>query len=79
MTNIFFNCSLVGVIELDVIDQPAAAVAALDPVRGRILAELAEPGSASTVAAALGLPRQQVNYHLRTLEQHGLVALVEEP
>ncbi len=60
------------------IDQPAAAVAALDPVRGRILAELAEPGSASTVAAALGLGRQQVNYHLRTLEQHGLVELVEE-
>jgi DNA-binding transcriptional ArsR family regulator len=65
-------------IELDVIDRPEAAVVALDPVRARILAELAEPGSASSVAATLGLPRQQVNYHLRTLEQHGLVELVEE-
>ncbi len=64
--------------DLDVIDQPAAAIAALDPIRSRILAELAEPGSASTVAATLGLPRQKVNYHLRLLEQHGLVELVEE-
>ena len=64
--------------DLDVIDQPAAAIAALDQMRSRILAELAEPGSASTVAATLGLPRQKVNYHLRLLEQHGLVELVEE-
>ena len=64
--------------DLDVIDEPAAAIAALDPIRSRILTELAEPGSASTVAATLGLPRQKVNYHLRLLEQHGLVELVEE-
>ena len=30
------------------------------------------------VAAAVGLPRQKVNYHLRTLERHGLVELVAE-
>jgi predicted ArsR family transcriptional regulator len=64
--------------DLDVIDEPATAVVALDATRSRILAALAEPGSATSVAAALGLPRQQVNYHLRTLEQHGLVELVEE-
>ena len=39
---------------------------------------LAEPGSSTSVAAALGLPRQQVNYHLRTLERHNLVCMVEE-
>jgi DNA-binding transcriptional ArsR family regulator len=66
------------VIEVAVIDQPAAAEVALDPVRSRLLAELTQPGSASGLAARLGLPRQQVNYHLRTLEQHGLVELVEE-
>ncbi len=65
-------------LDLDVIDDPAAAVAALDPTRARILAALAEPGSATSVADALGLPRQRVNYHLRTLEEHGLVRLVEE-
>ncbi|HEU4354176.1 MAG TPA: helix-turn-helix domain-containing protein, partial [Actinomycetota bacterium] len=41
-------------------------------------AELVEPASATTVAARVGLPRQKVNYHLRTLEEHGLVELVEE-
>lgn len=54
------------------------ASAALDPVRARILAALAEPGSATTVATAIGESRQKVNYHLRTLEEHGLVRLVEE-
>jgi predicted ArsR family transcriptional regulator len=66
------------VLDLDVIDDPAAAMAALDPVRANILAILAEPGSSTTVAAALRLPRQQVNYHLRTLERHGLLRVVEE-
>jgi DNA-binding transcriptional ArsR family regulator len=66
------------VLDLDVISDPAVAMATLDPVRAKILALLAEPGSASTVAVSLGLPRQQVNYHLRTLEGHGLVRLVEE-
>jgi len=60
-----------------VIDDPAAASASLDPVRRRLLAALAEPGSASSLAATIGLPRQKVNYHLRTLERHGLVELVE--
>src|SRR4030095_15847470 len=40
--------------------------------------ELAEPGSASTLAARVGLTRQKANYHLRALERHGLVELVEE-
>lgn len=64
--------------ELAVIDDPAAAAAALDPIRARVLTALAEPGSATTVAALLGLPRQKVNYHLRSLETHGLVRLVAE-
>lgn len=65
-------------LDVTVIDTPAAAAASLDPVRSRILAELASPGSATTLATRIGLPRQQVNYHLRTLERHGLVELVEE-
>src|SRR5215217_5116251 len=64
--------------DVEVIEDRAAAVVALDPVRGRLLAELAEPASAAVLAARVGLPRQKVNYHLRTLEQHGLVELVEE-
>lgn len=64
--------------ELSVITDAAAAGVSLDPVRARMLAELVEPGSATSLAAKIGLPRQKVNYHLRTLEQHGLVELVEE-
>lgn len=64
--------------DIEVIADPEAATVALDPVRSRILATLAEPGSATTVAAAVGQTRQNVNYHLRLLEAHGLVRLVEE-
>jgi DNA-binding transcriptional ArsR family regulator len=59
--------------DLHVIDDPAAASVALDPVRSRLLSELREPMSAATLAGRMGLPRQKVNYHLRTLEDHGLV------
>ena len=65
-------------LDVDVIDDPAAAEASLDPIRSRLLAALTEPASAAALAARVGLPRQKVNYHLRTLEQHGLVELVEE-
>jgi DNA-binding transcriptional ArsR family regulator len=64
--------------EVAVIEDPAAAEVSLDPVRARLLAELAEPSSATMLAARVDLPRQKVNYHLRALERHGLVELVEE-
>lgn len=64
--------------EVSTIDDPAAAEASLDPLRRQILAELAEPGSASTLAVRLGIPRQKVNYHLKVLEEHELVELVAE-
>jgi DNA-binding transcriptional ArsR family regulator len=63
-------------LELEVIDDPAAAAVALDPLRARLLAGLAEPASASALAERVGLPRQKVNYHLRILEEHGLVTEV---
>jgi len=62
-------------MDIRVIDDPAAATVALDPVRSRLLSELREPASAATLADRVGLPRQKVNYHLRTLESHGLVRL----
>ncbi|GAA3451248.1 ArsR/SmtB family transcription factor [Dactylosporangium matsuzakiense] len=64
--------------EVGVIEEPAAAEVALDPVRARLLALLAQPHSATSLASLLDLPRQKVNYHLKTLEAHGLVELVEE-
>lgn len=64
--------------DVAVIDDPAAAVVALDPVRARLLKELDQPRSAAALAARVGLPRQKVNYHLRTLEAHGLVQAAGE-
>ena len=64
--------------DVEVIESPAAAAVALDPIRARLLAELVEPGSAATLGARVGLARQKVNYHLRALEAHGLVELAEE-
>jgi DNA-binding transcriptional ArsR family regulator len=64
--------------DVAVIEDPAAAEVSLDPVRARLLAEAAEPASATMLAARVGLSRQKVNYHLKALERHGLVELVEE-
>lgn len=63
--------------DVHVLEDPAAVEAALDPIRASILDALTEPGSATTVAAAVGLTRQKVNYHLKTLEAHGLVEPAE--
>lgn len=60
------------------IEDADRALLALDPVKRRLLAALREPGSAASLARKLALPRQQLGYHLRALEQAGLVRLVEE-
>jgi DNA-binding transcriptional ArsR family regulator len=65
-------------LEVEVIDDPAAAAVALDPIRSRILSELSEPASAATLATRLGIARQKVNYHLRALEAHRLVRVAEK-
>src|SRR5919202_4126495 len=64
-------------LDVQVIDDPAAAAVALEPVRSRLLAELAQPASAATLAARLGIARQKVNYHLHALEAHGLVKVAD--
>jgi DNA-binding transcriptional ArsR family regulator len=78
LTNNLFGGILAAMLDVAVIEDAAAAEASLDPVRARLLSALAEPGSATTLAARAGLSRQQANYHLRALERHGLVELVEE-
>ncbi len=64
--------------EVEVIDDPAAATVALEPVRSRLLAELSAPASAAALAGRLGIARQKINYHLRALERHGLVKVAGE-
>ncbi len=58
------------------VDDPQRLLAALSPLRRRLLADLAEPGSATVAAARMGLSRQKANYHMRVLERAGLVELV---
>lgn len=65
-------------LELDVIDNAAAAAIALDPIKSRLLAELSAPASAAALAGRVGLTRQKVNYHLRGLEDHRLIEQAEE-
>lgn len=65
-------------LDLDIIDDPAAAALALDPIKNRMLVELATPASAATLATKVGLTRQKVNYHLRALEDHNLVEWAEQ-
>ena len=60
-------------LDLEVIQDPATATVALEPIRSRLLAELNEPASAASVAAKVGLTRQKASYHLNALQSHGLV------
>src|ERR1700732_1371327 len=65
-------------LDIQIIDDPAAATVALEPMRSRLLSELAEPASAATLATRMGIARQKVNYHLRALEAHHLVRVAEK-
>ena len=62
-----------GAQTLDIIDDPARARAALQPIRLRLLHLLERPHSAPQLAKVMGMPRQRVLYHLRTLEAQRLV------
>jgi DNA-binding transcriptional ArsR family regulator len=78
LTNKLVKAENSEVLDVEVIVDPAAAASALVPIRSRLLAELAEPASAATLASRVGVARQKVNYHLRALESHKLVAVAGE-
>ena len=60
------------------LDDLDTALLALAPIRRRILTALTEPASAAGLAEQLGLPRQNIGYHLNALEAAGLVQLAGE-
>lgn len=64
--------------EISLMDEPARLRVALTPIRRQLLARLREPASAVQLAGELGMPRQRVGYHLKVLEQEGLIELAEE-
>ena len=53
---------------IQVIEDPAVAMVAMEPMRSRLLSELVAPASAAMLAPRVGLTRQKVNYHLHALE-----------
>lgn len=63
---------------MTLVAEPDRLRAALSPLRKRLLDRLRDPASATQLADELDLPRQKLNYHLRVLEQAGLIELVEE-
>jgi DNA-binding transcriptional ArsR family regulator len=65
-------------VPLELLQQPDTVRLALSPIRRRLLDRLREPSSATQLAGELDMSRQRVNYHLRALEEAGLVELVEE-
>lgn len=62
---------------LALLQEPDRVRLALTPIRRRLLERLREPASAAALAPELDMSRQRVNYHLRALEDAGLVELVE--
>jgi DNA-binding transcriptional ArsR family regulator len=78
LTRIFVKRTIDTMHDVEVIESADAAASALDPVRARLLGELAVPASAAGLAAKVGIARQKVNYPLSALEAHGLVELSEE-
>ena len=63
---------------MQVVTDSAQLATLLSPLRMRVLEEMHEPQSATSLAPRLGLSRQKLNYHLRELEREGFLELVEE-
>jgi DNA-binding transcriptional ArsR family regulator len=60
------------------VDQADGLQALAHPVRLEILDALRRPGSAADAARACGIPRQNANQHLKTLERAGLIEKIDE-
>lgn len=64
---------------IEVLREPARIAVLMDPARRELVRALLErPDSAAGLARRLGDTRQRLNYHVRALEEAGLVELAEE-
>lgn len=64
-------------VALTLLDTPERLACALPDLRRRILDRLRDPASAAELSREFGIPRQNLNYHLRVLEGQQLLELVE--
>ncbi|MCZ6917247.1 MAG: helix-turn-helix domain-containing protein [Gemmatimonadetes bacterium] len=69
---------MISTTPFHLIEDAEGAASVFNPLRRKILSELDEPDSAAGLARRFGMPRQQINYHLRQLEREGLVEAVGE-
>jgi len=65
-------------LNLEVVDSPEAIACLTDPVRQRILRALRQEGSASSISRTLNQPRQKLAYHIKKLEQAGLLKHIRD-
>ncbi|MDZ3831034.1 MAG: helix-turn-helix domain-containing protein [Sphingopyxis sp.] len=63
--------------DIAMLEDAGAARIALSPLRRELLTRLRTPASASMLSEALNMPRQKLGYHLRVLEQAGLITASE--
>ena len=75
LTNLFVKLIIPPV---QILNDASQLSAALSPLRMRVLGEMHQPESATSLAPRLGLSRQTLNYHLRELEREGFLEVVEE-
>jgi DNA-binding transcriptional ArsR family regulator len=66
------------ILPVQVLTDTSQLAAALSPLRMRLLREMHQPESATSLAPRLGVSRQKLNYHLRELEREGFLELVQE-
>lgn len=63
---------------MQVLTDSVQLAAVLSPLRMRVLEEMKQPQSATSLAPRLGVSRQKLNYHLRELEREGFLEVAEE-
>lgn len=62
----------------DIVDDAAKARVALSPLRRELLERLRDPASASELGEQMDIARQKLGYHLKQLENAGLIFVAEE-
>ncbi|MEE8109234.1 MAG: helix-turn-helix domain-containing protein [Gammaproteobacteria bacterium] len=64
--------------ELMVVSDARTMALLADPLKSKILQEMDQPRTTAELAVVMGMPRQKLGYHVRQLEDAGLLASVGE-
>ncbi len=63
---------------VQILDHDRAIACMTDPLRRRVVSALASEGSAASLSRRLSIPRQNLAYHIKKLEQAGLLQHVRD-